>query len=59
MNNKWGVRPPPKRAVPPPNLKWRLDFFGDETLNFQFTHDKSFWQRMWCSLIFGSKWHRL
>ena len=43
----------------PPKPLWKMDMFGDGDLNFFFIHKKSFWQRLGCTIIFGSKWTKL
>lgn len=60
MSTQWNIGEPRMyHVITPPKYKWQMDFFGDQTLAFNFTHNRNWWVRMWCTIIFGSKWKRL
>ena len=60
MPTQWNIgEPPVATRIIQPKPKWHMDFFGDGNLNFNFENNKNWWARMWCTLIFGSKWKRL
>ena len=60
MSTQWNIGEPRiNTIIRPPKYKWHMDFFGDGNLNFTFANNKNWWARMWCTLIFGSKWKRL
>lgn len=60
MTTQWSVGEPNKsvRIISQPKSIWIMDFFGDGNLVFHFQHKKSWWARMWCSIIFGAKWKK-
>jgi len=60
MSTQWSIgEPRMAKVVNIPKPKWHMDFFGDGNLNFNFIKNKNWWARMWCTIIFGTKWKRL
>ena len=56
---KWNIGEAPIHSIIVQKPKWRMDMFGDNNLVFMFNAHKSWWARMWCTIIFGAKWRRL
>jgi hypothetical protein len=58
MSDWWEIKPPPNYVKPIPKIKWEMDFFGDGSVVFRFEGEKSWWPRLWCKLLFGTKWKK-
>jgi len=60
MSTQWNIgEPRMAKVVNIPKPKWHMDFFGDGNLNFQFQNEKNWWARIWCTILFGTKWKKL